>query len=66
MKVLLTGGAGGVFFGDEDGCAQRIETLLGNSAQLAQLQAASRARHAVEFTWEKVLGDYERLLLDWV
>ena len=58
-------GEGGVFFRDEDGCAQRIEGLLGDAAQLAQLQAASRAKHAAEFTWVKVLGDYEKLLLDW-
>ena len=59
-------GEGGVYFRDEDGCAQRIETLLDDGGQLAQLQAESRARHAEAFTWEKVLGDYETLLLDWV
>ncbi len=58
-------GEAGVYFGDEDGCAQQIEALLDDASQLAQLQAASRARHAGEFTWEKVLGDYETLLLDW-
>lgn len=58
-------GEGGVYFRDEDGCAQQIEMLLRDGAQLARLQAASRTRHAVEFTWEKVLGEYERLLLDW-
>lgn len=59
-------GEAGVYFGDEDGCAQQIEALLNDASQLAQLQAASRARHAEEFTWEKVLGDYEKLLLGWV
>lgn len=58
-------GEGGVYFPDEDGCAQRIEALLGDAAELAQRQAASRARHAEAFTWEKVLGDYGTLLLDW-
>ncbi len=57
-------GAGGVYFRDVEGCAERIEALLGDAAQLAQLQAASLARHAEEFTWEKALGDYEKLLLD--
>ena len=59
-------GAGGAYFSDEDGCAQQIETLLADVAQLEHLQAASRARHAEAFTWEKVLGDYEKLLLAWV
>lgn len=59
-------GEAGVYFGDEDGCAQQIEALLDDARQLARLQTASRARHAEEFTWEKVLGDYEKLLLGWV
>ena len=59
-------GEGGVYFRDENGCATQIEVLLADGTQLAQLQSASRARHADEFTWEKVLGDYETLLLDWV
>lgn len=58
-------GDGGVYFRDEDGCAQQIEALLEDATQLVQLQTASRARHAAEFTWDKVLGDYEKLLLDW-
>jgi glycosyltransferase involved in cell wall biosynthesis len=59
-------GEGGVYFSGEDGCAQQIEALLGDPGKLTQLQAASRARHAAEFTWDKILGDYERLLLEWV
>ena len=59
-------GEGGVYFSGEDGCAQQIEALLGDPGRLAQLQAASRARHAAAFTWGKILGDYERLLLGWV
>lgn len=59
-------GEGGVYFGGEDGCAQQIEALLCDPGQVEQLQAASRARHAAEFTWDKILGDYERLLLGWV
>jgi glycosyltransferase involved in cell wall biosynthesis len=58
-------GDGGVYFRDEEECARQIETLLGDPGRQVQLQAASRARHAAAFTWEKVLGDYEKLLLDW-
>ena len=59
-------GEGGVYFSGEDGCAQQIVALLGNPGELTQLQHASQARHAAEFTWDKVLGDYEKLLLGWV
>lgn len=59
-------GEAGVYFQDERGCAEGIEALLEDGAQLARLRSASRARHAAEFTREKVLGDYEALLLDWL
>lgn len=58
-------GEAGVYFRGEKECAQQIERLLDDADRLMQLQSASRARHAAEFTWEKVLGDYEKLLLDW-
>jgi glycosyltransferase involved in cell wall biosynthesis len=35
-------------------------------ALLGLLRAAARARHAEAFTWERVLGEYERLLAGWV
>lgn len=42
-------------------------SMIGHKAQpTVASKAASRARHAVEFTWEKVLGNYEALLLGWV
>lgn len=59
-------GEGGMYFGDEASCAAGIERLLADDAALAGLQSAARARHAAEFTWDKVLGDYERLLERWV
>ncbi len=59
-------GEAGVYFDGEKECARQIESLLRDAARLPQLQTASRARHAAAFTWDKVLGDYEKLLLDWV
>lgn len=58
-------GDAGVYFSNEDDCAHRIEALLDNARMVGQLQAASRARHAAELTWDKVLGAYEKLLLEW-
>lgn len=59
-------GEAGVYFRDEAECAARIATLLADGDGLrAQLATASRARHAEAFTWEKVLGAYEALLVEW-
>ncbi|OYY94935.1 MAG: glycosyl transferase [Hydrogenophilales bacterium 28-61-23] len=59
-------GDAGVYFRDEAGCALEIERLLMGSDHLAVLQNAARDRHARMFTWEKVLGEYENLLLSWL
>ncbi|MDD5363769.1 MAG: DUF1972 domain-containing protein [Gallionellaceae bacterium] len=59
-------GEGGVYFHGEDGCAALLEQLLVDADVLTGLQVAARARHAAEFTWNKVLGDYERLLVAWM
>lgn len=59
-------GEAGVYFKDENDCAHRIEALLHNVPMVDKLRAASRARHVAEFTWDKVLGAYEKLLLNWV
>lgn len=51
------------FFADEDDLAQTLDALLDNSEVLAGMGQASRRRHAEEFTWEHVAGQYEQLLL---
>jgi glycosyltransferase involved in cell wall biosynthesis len=56
----------GVYFSDELSCAQQLECLLKDTGLLARLRAASRARHAAQFTWDGVLADYERLLAAWL
>lgn len=55
-------GEGGVYFVGVDGCEEQIDLLLKNPTLITRLQIASRARHAAEFTWDKVLGNYEMLL----
>lgn len=56
-------GDGAKYFKDEDECARFLDDL--DAAPLVQMSAASKARHAEVFTWERVLGEYESLLLDW-
>jgi glycosyltransferase involved in cell wall biosynthesis len=56
-------GDGGAYFKDVDECAALFDTLLAAPQQLAAMQAASRMRHQERFTWERVLAEYEALLL---
>lgn len=55
-------GGGGIYFRSEEECESHLDRLLVDDVLLEDLRKASRARHTEAFTWEKVLGDYERLL----
>jgi len=54
------------YFQDESSCAVAISKLLTDDISLSRMQAASRKRHAQEFTWQKILSDYENMLLMWL
>lgn len=54
---------GGVYFTSADDVAKILDQLLDDPERLAQMQAASLRRHASEFTWDHVAGQYEELLL---
>jgi glycosyltransferase involved in cell wall biosynthesis len=41
-----------------------VTELLADAELLARMGAASRARYEEEFTWDRVAGQYEQLLLD--
>lgn len=56
-------GDGGVYFKDADECAALFDTLLATPQQLDAMRVASRGRHQEQFTWERVLAEYETLLL---
>jgi len=55
-------GGGGVYFKDGEECADRLENLIADGEMVARLKVESRARHAEEFTWDRVLLAYESLL----
>ena len=55
-------GSAARYFHDEESCAQEIDILIGAPEMLDELRSASIARHAAEFTWVKVLREYESLL----
>ena len=55
-------GDGALYFRDVAEADDRITTVLGDAASRRALATAARARHAAEFTWEHVAGQYEELL----
>jgi glycosyltransferase involved in cell wall biosynthesis len=57
-----TAGAAGVYFRTEKDVARLLDELLADPARLMSMEAAARARHAREFTWEHVAGQYEDVL----
>lgn len=50
------------YFDGAESAATCITELLDSAQLRARLSAAARARHAEEFTWEHVAGQYEALL----
>lgn len=55
-----------VYFRNEAECERHLTGLLtGDPGRLAQMRAGSYARHSEDFTWTKVLSQYEALLEHW-
>ena len=52
-----------VYFSSENEVSEHLDRLLASPQQLEQMHAASLRRHEAEFTWERVAGQYEQLLL---
>lgn len=57
-------GPGAHYFRGAPGFDSVLTRLLDNPAELAAMKASSRARFEAEFTWGKILGAYEQLMLD--
>ncbi|MRG60103.1 DUF1972 domain-containing protein [Agromyces sp. CFH 90414] len=55
-------GDGALYFGSPDEAADRLDELLASPSTRNSLSVRARARHAEEFTWERVAGQYEVLL----
>lgn len=54
---------GAVYFCDEREAGDRLDEMLSKPAELDAMSAASVSRFETDFTWEKVAGEYEKLLL---
>ncbi len=56
-------GEAALYFANEAECAEKLEQMLGDQAIVLRLRQIAGARYLNEFTWGKVLGEYEQLLL---
>lgn len=56
-------GTGNCYFKDEQECCRQLDALLENREKIDGMKSASISRHQDRFTWEKVLDEYEKLLL---
>jgi glycosyltransferase involved in cell wall biosynthesis len=54
------------FFSDEESCAAAIDEVFDDKAALGAMRAKIVERYDEALTWQKVLEQYERLLLDWL
>lgn len=54
------------YFTDEADCATALDELLAGKELIQTMSAASRRRHEAEFTWPKVLHDYQALVKQFV
>jgi glycosyltransferase involved in cell wall biosynthesis len=57
-----TAGDAALYFQTAGDVARLVDQLLRDPVQVAELSAAARRRHAEEFTWEHVAGQYEQIL----
>lgn len=54
------------FFSDEESCAAALDELLGDSRALGTMRKKLIERYEEALTWDKVLDQYEQLLLKWL
>jgi glycosyltransferase involved in cell wall biosynthesis len=57
---------GGLYFKNADGFASCVDQLLASEERRKALGHASRQRFLSEFTWDRVAGQYEKLLLQFL
>ncbi len=59
-------GDGARYFKDEQQCSDLFDTLLSDDEEIGLMKRQSLTRFEQEFTWDSVLGRYERLLKEWL
>lgn len=58
-------GPNAAYFATEHDCAQLLDKLLMDDDAVLVMKEASRLRFRAHFTWERILSEYEELLLKW-
>lgn len=58
-------GDGARYFSTSEECALRMDELFADDVLVTRMRKSSRERYLAEFTWNKILGEYERLLQAW-
>ena len=58
-------GPDAAYFGTEQECSLLFDDLLSDDDAVHAMKAASISRFNERFTWEKILGEYEELLIKW-
>lgn len=54
------------YFSNADQCSDRLDEVFQNPDLLDEMKASIGLRYHDSFTWEKVLAEYETLLLKWL
>ena len=54
------------YFTGAQSCAAEFDMLLQNDTELSLMSSWSRERFQEEFTWNRVLSKYEKLLVNWL
>jgi len=54
------------YFSGADECSSRLDEVLQSPSVLDEMKQGILQRHRDEFTWEKVLAEYETLLAEWL
>lgn len=59
-------GDAAVYFADAPACAERMEQLFADDRLFESMRVAARMRFEKQFTWDRILKEYEALLLKWI
>lgn len=59
-------GDGARYFSSEEDCGAQLDLLLQSDVRLEEMRVRNIQRFRQHFTWEKVLMEYEKLLLSWL
>lgn len=59
-------GDAAIYFADANSCSERIDRLFSDDSLIEQMRSAAKIRFNTQFTWDRILLEYEALLLKWL